>query len=622
MNFLPAGWRAGAAEIFGIDLRTLALFRVALGTVLAFYVLNRLPDIGAFYTDLGVLPRSYLVQTDAWSRLSLYLVNGEYWFAAILLLVQLVCALALTFGYRSRLATVALWVLFTSLINRNPLVLIGGDWLLACLLFWAMFLPLGARWSVDAALSIQPPPEKNLHTSPASVGLLVQVMSVYFFSAVLKSAPDWWPDGTAIYYTMELERYASPSGRALLLPHPLLMQCLTYFVYFLELLGPLLAFSPWFRRPLRFALMACFMAMHTGFILFMKIGYFPFVSLASLTALLGGWFWDWRARANEARHPNGPKIYYDRDCGFCLKTCLLLQQFLVLPRARIGPAQDSQRAGALLEANYSWVVIDDDDRAYLKWPAFVVLLKHSPVFGWLWPVARWGLWERFGNVAYDCVGKHRARLGALTAGVFSSREVKFEVGRAGQRVAAVLLVLVLVWNLGTIQLVNPNVMTLAGPVFRVLRIDQMWSMFAPRPPRYDGWSVYPGKLEDGTEVDVLHPGRPLSWDRPPSLSAVHENISWHTYRWHITEPQFRGHLLYYGKYLCRQWNWDAPAGKHLATFQIAFVEENTLPPGQISSLERRVFWTHDCRPKQAEQEKREQRELEKDPMKHERSRPL
>jgi hypothetical protein len=621
MKFIAAAWRHRAAEIFGIDLRTLALFRVALATLLAFYALNRIPDINAFLTDWGVLPRGYLVQTDAWSRLSLYLVNGEYWFAALLLAITVACAVALWFGYRTRLATVLLFVLFTSLLNRNPMVLIGGDSLLACLLFWAMFLPLGARWSVDAALSPDPPPERNLHVSAASAGLVLQVLSVYFFSALLKDAPDWWPDGTGVYYTMELERYTSALGRELA-HFPRVMHFLSYYVWFLELLGPIVALSPWARRPLRFAVMLMLMAMHTGFAVFMEIGYFPFASLTSLTVLLGGWFWDWRRDANERAHPLGPKVWYDRDCGFCLKTCLLFREFLILPRAEIAPAQDSQRAKALLEANYSWVVIDTDDRAYLKWPAFVILLKHSPLFHWLWPVLRWSVLERPGNAAYDFVGRHRAAFGSLFEKVFPRRAVRFETGRLAQGIAGAFVAVVLAWNLMTVHALPDTPMSIASPLFRLLRLDQIWNMFAPFPSRRDGWPVYPGKLEDGTEVDVLRPGEPLTWERPPSLSGIYPNIAWHTYRWRIIDKPFYGHLLYYGKYLCRQWNWNARPGKRLLTFEMAYLQELTQPPGQASSVERTVMWYHDCRPADTERENEERKEQKKDPLKDDRSRPV
>ena len=608
--------------MFGIDLRTLALFRALLGGLLAFYVLNRVPDIGAFFTDWGVLPRSYLVQAEGWSRVSLYLVNGEWWFAALLLAVTFVFALALMLGYRTRAATIGLFVLMVSLINRNPLILLGGDTLLLCLLFWGMFLPLGARWSVDAALATHAPPEKNLHISTASAGLLLQVMSVYFFSAWLKSGPDWWPDGLGLYYTMELERYASRLGHDVLGQFPAVMHVLTYFVWLLEWGGPVLAFSPWLRKPLRFVVMLSFMGMHTGFILFMKIGYFPFVSLTSLTVLLGGWFWDWRARASERAHPNGPRIFYDRDCSFCLKTCLLFVQFLVLPRARIAPAQDSQRANALLTANYSWVVIDTADVAHLKWPAFITLLQYSPVFAWLYPLLSARALEKPGNAVYDFVGRHRARFGAVTASLLPRREVKFETGRVAQGVAGLFVALALAWNLTTVGVLPSSVALVTSPVFRVLRIDQVWNMFAPVPSHRDGWAVYPGKLEDGTEVDVLRPGEPLSWERPPYLSEMYANLAWHSWRWRITDKPYHGYLLYYGKYLCREWNWSAKPGKHLLTFDMDYLEELTPPPGGNSTLERRVLWHHECRPADVEQEKQQRKDDKEDPVRDERSRPV
>lgn len=612
-------WRQTATEVFGIDLRTLALFRAALGAFIVFYCCNRFPDIGAFFTDWGVLPRSYAVQADAWSRYSLYLINGEYWFAALLLSITVLAGVALLFGYRTRAATIALFVLMCSLVTRNPAILVGGDEVLVCLLFWSLFLPLGARWSVDAALSTNPPPQDSLHCSWASAALLIQVLSVYFFSAWLKNGADWWPDGLAVYYTMEFERYASPLGRELA-QFPRLMSGLTYFVYFLEWFGPVLALSPWLRQPLRFLVMACLMAMHAGFILFMEIGYFPFISLVSLTTLLGGWWWDWAAR--RADHGRHLKIYYDQDCGFCLKSCVLFRHFLVLPRTEILPAQGSTRASALMQAQYSWVVIDGEDVAHTKWNAWVALLRHSLLFGWTWRLAALRLWERPGNIVYDWVGRHRGAFGTLTAWLLPERSVKFETGRGAQRIAAVFLVLVFLWNLSTVGAIPLAYQIPVSPVFRLLRLDQLWNMFAPQPSHRDGWAVYPGKLEDGTEVDVLRPGEPLSWERPRYLSQVYSNIAWRTYRWRIVDKPFTGHLLYYGKYLCREWNWDAPPGKRLVTFDMNYVLEWTSPPGQAHRVERWVVWRHDCRPQETEKEKQERQREKRDPMERERSRPV
>lgn len=588
---LPGFLHARLPDWFGIDLRSLALFRAGLGGVLLVFCLNSFGDLLAFYTDWGMVPRDWaMVVSGAW-RVCLHCANGESWFAAFLIAVESLSALALMLGYRTRLASVLSFILHGSLLNRNALPTIGGDTLMMCLLFWAMFLPLAARWSVDAALATNEPPRKNLHLSYASAGLIIQVLSVYFFSAILKNAPVWWPDGTAVYYTMQLDRYASPLGQQLL-AFPLLMQALTYFVYFLELLGPLLAFSPWFQRPLRFAVMLCLMGMHTGFIFFMEIGHFPYVSLASNTVLLGGWFWDWAARRRD--HGRSIRIFYDRDCGFCLKSCLLFQTFLVLPRAEIRPAQDFERSRALMDANYSWVVIDHDDVAHTKWPAFTALLRHSLLFSWLYRLAAARLWVRPGNAVYDFVGRHRSRFAAVSARLLPQREVQFETGRAAQALALVALITLFVWNLGTIKVVPERTLELLAPPLRILRIDQLWNMFAPMPLRRDGWMVIPGKLEDGSQVNVLQPEQPLSYDKPYQLSQTHEDIRWHTLRGRMWEREYRYGRVFFARYLCRNWNLNALPGQRLVSLKLEYVVEETLPDYQTPQLERQVLWTHAC----------------------------
>jgi hypothetical protein len=69
----------------------------------------------------------------------------------VLFAIAALVAIALLVGYRTRLATVLL-ALLASLQARNPTLIQGGDNLLLLLLFWGMFLPLGARFAIDAAL--------------------------------------------------------------------------------------------------------------------------------------------------------------------------------------------------------------------------------------------------------------------------------------------------------------------------------------------------------------------------------------------------------------------------------------------------------------------------------------
>lgn len=589
--------KARLDSLFSVDLRSLALFRVLLGGVLFVDLCNRAVDLRTFYTDVGVMPRDWLLAVNGLWRISFHSANGETWFIAALFAVEMLAALAILIGWRTRTALVVAFVLNASLLNRNPMVLLGGDILLTCLLFWAIFLPVAARYSLDAALSRTPPPVDNRHRSWASAGVLLQVMSVYFFSALLKTGADWH-NGTAVYYALSIDGYSTALGQWLK-GFPLLTTALSHWVYWLELLGPILVFLPVFSRTLRFAVMLQLMLMHTGFIFCLELGPFPYISLTSLTTLAGGWIWDslgdWRARRDARRGPHGLRIYYDRDCGFCLKSVLILKQLLLLGRAGIAPAQDTPRARKLLEDNYSWVIIDHDDRAYLKWPAFVILLKRSPLFAPLGLLLS-GQWAvPPGNAVYDFVGRNRGGFGKLSGALLPFHDRPFETGPIAQFIAGFALVVLGTWNFCTIHWLPERLYAFLTPPLRAVRLDQYWDMFAPFPSREDGWFVIPARLRDGTEFDLLHPERSgVSYDKPAQVNLEWRNIRWHKYLERIWSAQFANNRLHYGRYLCRNWNSTHGDGQQLDTFKIIYMLERSMPPGETPKVEQNVLWRHGC----------------------------
>ena len=224
-------------KFFGVDLRTLALFRILPGTYLLLDLGIRATDIVAHYTDIGVFPHSAIVDHLSPGAFSLHLINGSMAFQGGLFACAALLAVLLIIGWRTRWVTVLSWLMLVSLANRNTDVLSGQDQLALALMFWAMFLPLGARYSVDSALDTTKPQAPNLHVSVASAALMIQGMLVYFFSAVLKSDAQWVPDGTAVYYALQLDYFATPFTHWFRQFEPVL-QGLTYYVRFLELLGP------------------------------------------------------------------------------------------------------------------------------------------------------------------------------------------------------------------------------------------------------------------------------------------------------------------------------------------------------------------------------------------------
>jgi predicted DCC family thiol-disulfide oxidoreductase YuxK len=588
-------WRRGLpAAVFGLDLRSLALFRALLGLLLLADTLRRLADARSFYTDAGVMPRQWLARFGEADRISLHLANGQAWFGAGLLLAQATAALALALGWRTRLATALCLVLEISLLNRAPLIAGAGDTLLVCLLFWGLFLPLGARGSVDAALDRRPQPTSGSCLSWGSAALRLQIAAVFLCGALALRGSQWHPDFTALRDALQRDAYTGWLGVRLRAQDGLLGTAAA-FAYYLGRWGPVLLLSPVFARPLRLAAILLLGLLEIGLALCFVQRLLPAAALVALAALIDGWVWDALARQRQRQRALPLRIYYDGDCAVCLKLCRLTQTLLVLPRAELAPAQEHARARALFEANRSWVVIDHNDHAYLKWPALTVLLRRSPVLGWLgWPLS--GSWSATpGNAAYDFVGRHRAALGRALEHLLPYREPRLEAPRGAQWLAACALGLVLAWNLAAAGALPPGLAAVLAPPLKLLRLDQSWDWYTPLAAHEDGWFVFPGELADGSSVDVLRPaaGAP-SFDKPGEVARSYGNGRWHAYQEKLLADQFASVLPFYGDYLCRRWNAANPPGRALLGFKMIYLLEPPHDTGTAPTVEQRIVWRQQC----------------------------
>ncbi len=273
-----------------LDLRSLALFRICLGLCLFVDVFYRLIYINDFYTDQGVLPRSALLEhfLGAWEY-SVFLIAGKTEIVFFLMSLTLVAIAMMTVGYRTRLAAFVTWFFVTSLQTRTQIVLHGGDDLLRVLLFWCQFVPLGAELSVDKALA----KAKNTPHSILSfggVGLILQLLFMYLFTAALKFHPVWHVEGSAIYYALSLEQFTDTPGQWLL-NFPQFLKYLTFSTLFLEWAGPILVLIPGIQKYVRIPVVLSFVGFHFGLFITLHLGPFPWTCIAAWLMLLPSEFW-------------------------------------------------------------------------------------------------------------------------------------------------------------------------------------------------------------------------------------------------------------------------------------------------------------------------------------------
>lgn len=283
---------------FSFDTRALALSRMGLGVAVSCDLLTRLCDLEWHYSDLGLLPRSLLINEVGfpWS-FSLHLANGAALYAGLLIVIQLVAAIGMALGWHTRWMTALNALLMVSLHNRNWFVNNGGDDVIRALLILSVFLPWGEVWSVDQWRRGDGARAPRRVSGAWVACWYLQVSCIYFLSFTLKTSPIWRSDFSALYYSSHLSIFTTWFGH-LLRPYPVLLQGLTAYAITCEWLGPvLLVFGICLPRKFwpgnRLLVVALFWGLHLGIIFTMNIGLFPYYCLFMWVAFLPTEFWDW-----------------------------------------------------------------------------------------------------------------------------------------------------------------------------------------------------------------------------------------------------------------------------------------------------------------------------------------
>ena len=280
-DFVMSWW----VSIFGLDLRAMALARMAAGLVLVVDLTLRCRTASVFLCDQGVAPRQIFLDNYASLAIpSIHLANDTLVFEILLLLVQIAVGICLAVGLHTRLASVISWFLLLSLQQRNPMVLNSGDSLLLMLLFWGMFMPWGRYWSLDARRGqADAEDEPSVVCTGGTVGWALQMVCLYLFAALHKLNPYWWGQDSAVFYALHLSHHATGAAE-LLTPYPGLLRALAPVVLCFELFLASTLLVPWAR--FRAIVLAAAAIMHLVFGAFLAIGIFRYSPLIGLIGLV------------------------------------------------------------------------------------------------------------------------------------------------------------------------------------------------------------------------------------------------------------------------------------------------------------------------------------------------
>ena len=127
-----------------------------------------------------------------------------------------------------------------------------------------------------------------------------------------------------------------------------------------------------------------------------------------------------------------------------------------------------------------------------------------------------------------------------------------------------------------------------------LGLGQKWDMFADAPSR-NGWYVARAVLADGTEVDLLRGGAPVSWERPRNPAAIYPGERWRKVFLGLSYEDITGYEVFrepVAEYVCREWNRGRAPEKRVADFALVFCMETAQPGLGPGPEPRRVTLVH------------------------------
>jgi hypothetical protein len=280
--------------------------------------------------------------------------------AAVMFVLCGIVFVVFTIGWHTRLAHVLAFACMVSLHDREIFTENGGDCAQNLLCFWTLFLPMGARFSVDAVrasltarrertvaeLNERPaaPADQGSRRSLAFFAILLQLAVIYYFNAVNKHGRTW-KRGAAVRYVFYQERMVTWLG-LLVRDHVGIWtsRVLTYTTLGAEFAAPILLLSPfgwqWARRIALIALPL----LHIGFAAALNLGEFSFNMIGYFPLLMQPWDWAWLG-AHLAPGPTRARIVYVReDSALAFAWARLLSRLDLFERLTFAPAGEAERA--------------------------------------------------------------------------------------------------------------------------------------------------------------------------------------------------------------------------------------------------------------------------------------
>ena len=154
---------------------------------------------------------------------------------------------------------------------------------------------------------------------------------------------------------------------------------------------------------------------------------------------------------------------------------------------------------------------------------------------------------------------------------------------------------ILLWNMGNEEL-TPQIRVPSHSLWigQVLRIDQRWNMFSPKPMTDDGWFVIEAKRKDGSRTDLFAETDEVSWEKPKYVADTYKNQRWRKFMMNLWSSDHEQYREPYARHLARYWNRAGRGPREITEFRIYYMLERTNPDGTEQKPKKILLLQHKC----------------------------
>lgn len=280
-------------RVYGLDLRSIGLFRVALGIFLlgelVFRVLLNFSEI--YSPESGVLGNCFREGYASVYELPPFIFGIESDAGMLAYLtVYAACLLLFILGIVPRTSAFVSAVLFWLVNSRYNVLYLGWEMYASTLLFWAIILPVGDRFAVLPRPMFSRSNLAQEWRSPLAFAALFQIAFIYFYNGISKNG-ERWMNGEAVHFFLSEYDKLRPLAESV---QPLdgLLRAMTYGTLIFEVILPVMIFLPYRNVALRVFALLGVLAFHWGIDLLVDVGNFKYVATCAVMLMVPGDIWD------------------------------------------------------------------------------------------------------------------------------------------------------------------------------------------------------------------------------------------------------------------------------------------------------------------------------------------